>query len=343
MRSVPLLLAALPALPMLSALAALSVLSWARPASAAPSVRWIDETGGVREQPITRVLSESLSGVAVLLLDGKERTIEGRFLLDLIREDDTDETQGRLLDVRLALEAGEAPRAQQAMLDRLAAEGREPWIREYAAAVLAARTGAEGATARIDAFFEKHPKSLRSGLVAQARAALAAKGKSGVGPVVECYMKEAVGIRKGGGPMRFELEIVLASAREIARRYPDQVEPYVELAESGIVPRNPDPPTELLTFSYAALLRLEVFRVLRAKAIAAGSKPYGPRREIKRLAARSSLLLPLTRCELQRELARIHLDFGDADKARAALDKALAAADTPPLRAAVEAELKQLP
>ncbi len=114
------------------------------PAWAAPEIRWLDKTGGVQVAAVTSVLEENGLQIRVELAEGGEKRIATRMLLTLVRENDRDRRQAALLDARGAVYLGGGAGAARKVLDTLAREGKEPWIKEYAAihrALLAGRTG----------------------------------------------------------------------------------------------------------------------------------------------------------------------------------------------------------
>ena len=318
----------------------------ALPALATPQLRWLDETGGLREVALTRVESESLTSVIAILENGKKIEVPGRTLIELVREDDQNADQRRLLDARQSLAAGLADSKHIKLLDRLAADGKEDWIREYAAAtraLLAQRLEEEDAAQRLEAFLEKHPNSrfVCHVLIAQAWLKTDKPG-AGTDEVMEYFMPVAEEIHKRSGSLYQVGRCLLESTRIVHKLNPASLEAHIGYMEAASFSQEPGICDIVIHKGFGTLMWLERVYEVRDNLLKAGKKPYGPRRDAVRLANTSGLLLPEVQCEVQLGVAQLELDLEHEEEARAALEKARTLARNPYRRAVVEERLKAL-
>lgn len=319
----------------------------ALPALATPQLRWLDETGGLREVALTRVESESAKGVAAVLANGKKIEVSNHVLIELVREDDQDADQRRLLDARQSLAAGLADSTHVKLLDRLAADGKEDWIREYATvtrALLAQRLEEEDAAQRLDAFLEKHPDSRFVGLVLIAQAWLKTdKPGAGSQEVMDHFMPAAEQIHKRSGSL-YQVGLCLYESTRLLRKLqPANLEAHIGYLEAASFTQEPGICDIVIQKGFGTLMWLERLYEVRDDLLKAGKKPYGPRRDAVRLANTSGLLLPEVQCEVQLGVAQLELDLEHEEEAREALEKARTLARNPYRRAVAEERLKALP
>ncbi|MHC4161415.1 MAG: hypothetical protein ACYSUM_04695, partial [Planctomycetota bacterium] len=192
----------------------LLLLAW--PAVAAPSVRWIDHLGTVHRQELQAVVAESAKEVTVRTTEGKVVTIPLFRILTLVREDDRREDERALLRAREDVAAGLRLDQARPVLDRLAATGIQPWVREYAAAaraVLAERAGEKDGQERIDRFLERHPDSRFLSAMHLAAARLRARAPDLKDPITVVFMQAFGKIEELQGPLLLRFGAVVDSAR----------------------------------------------------------------------------------------------------------------------------------
>lgn len=317
---------------------------------AGPCVRWIDVKGDIHTDPVKEVLEETPSEVRVRLADGAERTVPVARILDLVRESEEREEERKLLDARRDVAAGILSGAARETLDRLARDGSQPWIREYAAAaraILAERAHEEDAGARLQRFLEEYPRSrLQSDCIsAQARLSARARGSNFVKGLEDLgAARERIAELQGPLALRFRM---LRDGVELFLPY--QPEGFSEiffepahdtfLAETS---EGKDYGAYLLVEAEAkwGLLLAQQFRAADDKAH--GRPPNGAFQEVKKLIERAGMDLPEVRSDLEREMGSLMLACGDKEGARGAWERARDLAPDPRRREAAEEALRKL-
>jgi hypothetical protein len=314
-----------------------------------PFVRWIDEKGDIHVELVREVLEESPSEVRVRLADGSEKTVRMARVIDMVRENEDREEERDLLAARRDVAAGILTDAGRKTLDRLARDGSQPWIREYAAAaraLLAEAARDEDAAARLQRFVEENPRSRFQSdcVLAQARIRGRAHGEKVVKATVELRAAHDR-IAELDGPLALRFRTLRDGTELVIPYQPINFTYFFGPTHEGLVKETGEGK------DYGALVLLEaqakwgllLVQQRNAKEeIAAGRKPFGPLQEVKQLRDRSGLDLPEVRSDLERELGQLMLACGNKEGARGALERARDLAPDPRRREAAEAALKKL-
>ena len=324
----------------------LLLLAW--PAFAAPSVRWIDSFGNVHRHELKAVVAESAKEVTVKTTEGKAVTVPLRRLLTLVREDDRRDDERALLRAREDVAAGLRLDQARPVLDRLAATGARPWIREYAAAaraVLAERAGEKDAQQRVDRFLAQHQDSRFLSAVHVAAARLRARDPDRKEPLEIVFAKAFDKIEELDGPLLVRFGAVVELVRTSLVIDPKHSEVHTDFAGGLFNEKTKDVKdmaVHVIVKSCDAWIRL-AHKVDTAKRVTAlGRKPHGALVELSRLCKWSGHTLPETRSDLHRELGLTKLACGDPAGARAELEKARSLAPGRVRREAAEAALARL-
>lgn len=314
-----------------------------------PFVRWIDEKGDVHVDLVREVLEESPSEVRVRLADGSEKTVRAARMIDMVRENEEREEEKALLETRRDVAAGILTDAGRQTLDRLAKDGSEPWIREYAAAaraLLAEAARDEDAAARLQRFVDGFPKSRFQSdcVLAQARIRGRAHGSAFVKATGELRVAHDK-IVEIDGPFMLRFRTLRDGTELVIPHQPINFTYFFGPTHEGLMKETGDGK------DYGAYVLLEAQakwglllveqRNARAEE-AAGRKPFGALQEVKKLRDRSGLDLPEVRSDLERELGLLMLSCGDKEGARGAFGRARDLAPDPRRREAAEEALKKL-
>ncbi len=315
----------------------------AAPATAEPSIRWLDKTGSVKRAAIASVVSESPLEGKVELTDGRSLTVRIRQLLALIREDDTDAEQRALLMARGVAYMGEgAATDARATCDRLIKGGKEAWIREYAAAhraILAVRAKEPDARKRVRGFLDKYPSSRFKGWLIFARAQLDVReAESGV--EVQEILEEAFDdILHFKGPLIVAFECLVERGRLFAfgdwRSVGNYANGLRTRFANQLAGENPDAALSVVVESSIIRIAMEWHEQRYVVAIDRGKKPYAARVGVASLQSKSKYLLPALRSDVARLLGRLYKACGDAAEAKAAFAESLKLAPDPWRRALV--------
>jgi hypothetical protein len=312
-------------------------------------VRWIDEKGDVHVDAVREVLEESPSEVRVRLADGAERTVPMARMIDMVREDEEKEEERALLAARRDVAAGIVTDTARKTLARLAKEGSQPWIREYAEAaraLLAEAARDEDAAARVQSFRDAYPGSRFQSdcILAQARVRARGHGTAMVKATGE--LREAHDrIADLGGPLLLRFRTLRDGTELLLSHQPFNFTYFFGPTHAALLATTGDGK------DYGAYVLLEaqakwallLVELMHAKVEdAAGRKPYGPLQEVKTLRDRAGLDLPEVRSDLERELGNLMLRCGEKEGARGAFERARDLAPDPRRREAAEEALKKL-
>jgi hypothetical protein len=326
----------------------LVLLLFALPAVAAPSVRWIDRLGNVHRQELKGVVAESAKDVTVRTTAGKVTTIPLFRILSLVREDDRREDERALLRAREDVAAGLRLDQARPILDRLAATGAHPWIREYAAAaraVLAARAGEKDAKQRVDRFLEQHRDSrfVSAAYVAAARLRAHAPDQK---DRIDLIFSTALGqIEERQGPLIVRFGAAVVGVRVVLESHPRHIDMHEEAAAGLLAAKTKDETdmaVHLVAKSCYAWIRLAHALHTAKQVTARGRKPHGALAAVDGLCRGAAFWLPETRSDLYRELGLLKLACGDAAGAKAELERARRLAPDRVRREAAEGALERL-
>lgn len=324
----------------------LLLLAW--PAVAAPSVRWIDRVGDVHRQELQSVVSESAQCVTVKTTEGEVVEIPLFRVLTLVREDDRREEERALLRAREDVAAGLRLDAARPVLDRLAASGSRPWIREYASAaraVLAARAQEKDARKRIDTFLEEYAESRFVTEMYVADARLRARAPDRKDPLDVVFSRAFDKIEERQGPLLVRFGAAVAGFRLATELTPRYVEMHKD-AIGGLLNTKTKDVTDMAVHLAAnstdAWVRLDQALFDARRVIALGHKPHGPLVAVDRLCRASAFLLPETRSDLYRERGLLRLACADPKGAREDLEEARRLAPDRVRREAAEHALQSL-
>lgn len=324
----------------------LLLLAW--PAVAAPSVRWIDRLGEVRRHELKAVVAESARSVGVKTTEGKVVEIPLFRLLNLVREDDRREEERTLLRAREDVAAGLRLDAARPVLDRLAATGTQPWIREYASAaraVLAARAREKDARKRVARFLEEYPESRFVSEMYVAEALVRARDPDTEEALDIVFGQAFDKIEEREGPLLVRFGAAVTGVRLAFELIPQHIDMHKD-AVAGLLQEKTDDVTDMAVHVIAkssdAWVKLALALDDARKVAALGRLPHGPMVAVDRLCKASAFLLPETRSDLYRELGLLRLACGDPKGARADLEKALRMAPGRIRREAAENALRRL-
>jgi tetratricopeptide (TPR) repeat protein len=294
---------------------------------AEPHVRWVDKTGGVRREAIAAVLSESPSEIRVRLKSGEEQTLPARGLLELVREGGS-EQETELLRARQFALAGERAEAVRPILDRLAAKGTKPWIREYAAAaraVLASWTGEEDARERIARFLKEHPRSRFVSELWVANARLDIRLQTVAEKTFDVTGKAQEKIDELGGPRVIRVRVFEDELRHVVGKELMDYAFYEKVTDGRVrieLERAEDAVSYLLADCAGVRIKLVREQMLAAESLKKGQPPFGAMGRVQKLVPRSSYLIPELRSDVQYALGELYEQCGFADKAKTAFEEA---------------------
>ncbi len=319
----------------------------------APSIRWIDHTGGVRAADVVRTLAES-DGVIKVELKGatpeKPTLLELPIadLLEFVREDPRVAEQKQLLEARMAVRAGFDFDRARPILDRLVAKATAPWMREYAAAaraILARKAGEKDAAKRIDAFLKKFPESRFVGEVIIERAWIVADSKEHATDKVEAFGDAFREIRRRNGPHFVAYRCVPLAAALNARVNAQKMVTMRRAALGTLEEKHGDAPMTEMAVRYTAQTTFDiaVFATGWRRAIEAEVDAAPFLKSIGALVDGDSLMLAEVRVDGRIELAALAAAIGKPELARTYL---LAAKEIPAgvaRRMRIDHELSQLP
>jgi hypothetical protein len=319
------------------------------PAAAAPYVRWIDEKGDIHVDTFRDVVAESPAEVQIRLSDGSQRVVRMARVLDLVREDEEQEEQRKLLDARRDVAAGMRLDAARALLDGLAADGSQPWIRESAAAaraLLADRAREKDALERLQRFLADYPRSPFQSECILAAARVRGRAHGGKFEKATNEMRVAHDrIVDLEGPILLRFR-TLADATELVMPYQPFNFTYffaptydTLFAETQ---NGKDYGAYVLLEASARWGLLIVQKHLAAMEEAAGRPPRACLESVRKLQRESGLDLPEVRSDVERELGRLMLACGDREGARGAWERARDLAPDPRRREAAEDALRKL-
>jgi len=324
----------------------LFLLALAPVAAAAPSVRWIDKLGNVHREGVAEVAEESTRQVKLKLANGEFTTLPTFRLLSFVRERDRVAEERALLAARLDVGAGLRLDEARPVLDRLAASGREAWVREYAAAAraeLAERAGEPDAKKRLDAFLKAHPESRFVSRIHLARARIESRTTLKEPPLVITPFEEAFHrIGQAGGPAVDRFHAYVEAARRMYEEFEDEVNNFLTYIGAELdreLEEETDAGVLLVSESCHVWAHLLVRKGQARVRAEKGQQPRIELREVRRLRDRSRLLLPELRCDLNLQVGILARACGREDEAKAALEQARKLAPDPLRRAAVEKAL----
>jgi len=315
-----------------------------------PYVRWIDEKGDVHVEILSEVLEESPSETRVRLVDGSERTVRMARVIDMVRENADRKEERALLDARRDVAAGIRPDASRETLDRLARDGSEPWIREYAAAaraILAERTREKDAGERVERFLEEYPHSRFQSDTVVARARLLARSR-------RMDVRKAIADLHAGydriaeleGPLALRFRILQDGSELILRYQPEGLhDVFLDPTEGWLLHETGDGKDYgafLLVGAAAKWAQLLEQQWCAARDAEHKREPRGALEEVKKLRDRAGLDLPEVRSDIERELGSLMLLCGDKEGARGAWEHARDLAPDPRRREAAEEALRKL-
>lgn len=315
---------------------------------AAPSIRWIDKTGGVRASVVAKTISEAKGVAHVELADGVATKIPFRALLEWVREDEKKAEQMALLDARMRVRAGVRIKGVAAVLDGLATKGSAPWIREYALAaraILAVREQAADATKRADSFFKTYPTSrFGAELIlerAHAEASPATTAKKGIGT----YLTAFKAIQSQGGPVRVQFRCFDGCARFNARYAVESHRELLKLLRAEVAAAFPQKGllAGTVELSSEADMQVAMLDVQAANARSVGLSIDGLAREYRQQTERTELNLPATRAAPWFRLGEIELVVGHLEIARKHFQRATKLDPSWARRYRVEAALEAAP
>jgi len=319
----------------------------------APSIRWIDRTGGVRAAEVARTLEES-GGMVEVELKGARGTepkvlkLPIADLLEFVREDPGVAEQKQLLESRMAVRAGLDFDRARPILDRLAAKATAPWMRDYAAAaraVLARKSGEKDAEKRIDAFLKDFPESRFVGEVIIERAWIVAASREHATDQVEAFGDAFKEIRRRKGPHFVAYRCVPLGAALNARVNAYPMVAMRRATLGTLEDEHADAPMTEMTVRYTARLTFDtaVFATGWRRAIEADIDATPFLKSIGALVDNDSLMLGEVRVDGRVELAALAVAIGKPELARTYL---LAAKEIPAgvaRRMRIDHELSQLP
>jgi hypothetical protein len=314
-----------------------------------PFVRWIDEKGDIHVDLVREGLEESPSEVRVRLADGSEKTVRMARVIDMVRENEEREEEKDLLEARRDVAAGILTDAGRKTLDRLAKDGSQPWIREYAAAaraLLAEAARDEDAAARLKRFVEEYPRSRFQSECALAQARI--RGRAHGSAIVKATGELRVAydrIVEIDGPLALRFRTLRDGAELVIPHQANNIEYFFGPTREGLSKETGDGKDYgafVLLEAQAKWGQLLVEQHAAGEQIAAGRKPYGALQEVKQLRDRANLDLPELRSDLERELGRLMLACGDKEGARGAFERARDLAPDPRRREAAEDALKKI-
>jgi hypothetical protein len=311
-------------------------------------VRWIDRMGNVHRQDLKAVISETAMTVTVKTTADKVVTIPLWRILTLVREDERRADERALLRAREDVAAGLRLDQARPVLDRLAASGAEPWIKEYAAAaraVLAERASEKDARQRIDRFLKEHGDSRFAGevYVAATRLRAAVAGKEDRIDIE--FAKAFDWIEERKGPLLVRFGAVVEAIRLSLAVDANNIDVHKDFAAGILFEKTKDETDmamHLVAKSCNAWIRLSLFVDSARKVTALGRQPHGALVGVQRLCNLSAHLLPETRSDLHRELGLLKLACGDPAGARKELEKARKLAPGRVRREAADAALARL-
>ena len=308
------------------------LLIFASPVRAEPFVRWVDKTGGVKRAAVEEVLLEERARVKLRLVDGAVLDLPVRGLLRLVREDDRDPDQRALLLARLGLELGPVE-GVGGLLDRLAAGGKQPWIREYAAAsraIAAERAGEKDAATRLDAFLKEHPGSRLRDQVLLARTRLLAHGITAPEHAVRPFMKVFKELKNSDSSLLTRYGILVDAGLLVAEQSQDDAKGFIDsIAESLYEEFKEDAMAHLIAQSVFMRIKVIMIRRARRHVQKTGQKPVGALLALRQLKLESGFLIDEVRSDLQFEIGVTAQVCGDAAVAKAAFSKSLKLAPDP--------------
>ena len=318
-------------------------LLFAAPVAAEPFARWIDKTGGVKQAAVEHVLAEERTRVKLRLVGGAVLDLPVRGLLRLVREEDRDPDQRALLLARLGLELGPVA-GVDALLDRLAAGGKQPWIREYAAAaraIAAERAGEKDAATRLEGFLKDHPASRFHDAVLLARARLRAAGLSPPERAVQPFMKVFERFKNSHAALLTRYGILVDAGLLMADLDAEDAKGFIDSIAETLYEEFKDDATAHL-IAQSVFMRVKVIMIRRARKHVekSGQKPLGALLDLRQLELESGFLIDEVRSELQFEIGATAEGCGDAAAAKAAFSKALRLAPDPFRKARAAARVR---
>ncbi len=313
---------------------------------AGPRARWVDERGGIHDEPIAEVLSESPAAVKVRLVGGDEVEIACRGLVDLVREDEEDPEQRELYLARLAVWAGEAGEGIRRTLDRYAS--RKGWMGEYASATrafLAARENEEGCGERVAAFEKAYPGSRFLNEMEFARAHLESHAGDDMDTFINPFLGSWERIEARGGPALLQWRGMLAGTMIVKRKDLIPIKMFLGTFASRVKETAITKEDALLTVIGESALRWAELLIVQDWHAYMREPTYRPivaRATLQRCIDGSTLLLPDVRSDLECELALVVEACGDHAAAVEGMRRAAELAPDPRRRARIAAELKRM-
>jgi len=297
---------------------ALVILTLAASVAAAPSVRWLDATGGLQIAGVKRLVDESGSVLKLeLQKTGKDLSKDPRMLdlplarlLEFVREDEQNPEQGRLLLARMSVRAGFDFDKSVATLDVIAEKASEAWMREYAAAfraIAARKRGDKDASERIKRFLRAHPKSRFVSEVLRERAWLESLAQTEKLNILSPFGEAFKAIGKRGGPLRQQYGCLHDSAvRNTVAHISEMTILALTLSES-IKERRPNPTLAELSVRHTVEAEWRVvaagFKWREAVAVEVPTAAF--REMLGMIENGADLLMPDTRVELRLEQAAL--------------------------------------
>ena len=312
----------------------------AAPAAAEPSIRWIDEKGSVHRAAIAEVKSESATEIKIEQSDGKPLTVLTSRLLTMVREDDTDPEQRALLRARGSTYLGGGLADARATCDRLIKNGKQEWIREYAAvhrALIAVRAREPGARKRVLDCLDKYPSTRFLGRLIFARAQAQARGAKTAWEAGEVFDLAFDDIQHAKGPVVIAFECFIEQGRLHATGDWRSVASFAQGLRGRFARELEEarPDGGLSVVLESAILRIEMawHEERYADAKRRGDKPVAPRDALVALRRRGAIFLPSLRSDIAHLLGRTQAACGDSTDAKASFAASLKLAPDPWRRA----------
>jgi tetratricopeptide (TPR) repeat protein len=300
----------------------LALLLLAAAARAEPVVRWIDATGKIRADELAEIIEESASKVEVRFADGTKRAIPGVSLIDVVREDQRDPGQRALLALRTHT-SGKGAAVEKKELERIRAEAKEAWMKEYAAAALALSSEKSGKTDALDAFLQRYPSSRLGPEIQRARTRIQARAIPELIKAVDKYYETYLRLLQSNASY-FQVTGVM---RDLAVHVLERDVAGMSFVRKGMAERlSEDAPKNAKTGeidlvwdtcarSTERWISLATAVNERAHLIRNGEKLIATLRKIRKLKRNTIYLLPGLHSDVCRELGETLLAGGQPDEA----------------------------
>ncbi len=297
----------------------------------------------IRADALAEVIEESASGVRVRFADGTKRTIPGRSLIDVVRENEADPVQRQLLALRTHTSGKDTATTKKA-LAKIRTEAKKAWIKEYADAALALLSEESGETGELDAFVGRYPSSRFGPEILRAGTRIRAQRDPKLTDAIDTFYTTYKLLMQSNA----SYVEVTAAMRDLATHVLDRDVAGMTFVQKDLIdrlskdaPRDPKTGDVDLVWHTCALstrrwVALSVAVNERALLVKNRTPLDATLRKIRKLKARTSYLLPELHSDVCRELGETLLLDGRPDEAKNEFRAAVEAAPDRARRQAAE-------